>query len=210
MALSGDTRADADADAARHDAQRDSGARSMEVHQPAGNDSEQRSFAQPAQAVAREAASQQPSSEQVEPDAPSPDQDDDEPDLALFVRQSGEAPGAVGLEARCPRQQAVRVLLDQRGRLHLLARQSADEPAAAALSRLMHAAAWAREHVDLLRLTQRQMHFDRDRVPLLHLFTGHAKQAVGLTQQASADLKVHLLQSVRTGQGATWVCNALN
>ncbi len=147
----------------------------------------------------------------AQPDLPAVDaSSEEEPDLVLFARASGEAPGCIGLEASCPRQTQVRIVLDQGGRMHLLTRQDAGETADRCLARLMHAAAWAREHMELLRLTQRQMHFDRQMEPLLHLFTGQARQAVALTQQAPSQLKIHLLQRVNVGDRATWVCNALN
>jgi len=129
-----------------------------------------------------------------------------------MLRQCGELAGGASLEARCPRHPNIQLLLDQQGVLHLLARHptEAGSDPSATLAELMQTAAWAREHAALLHLTQRQMAFDRDAEPMLHLFSDRPKDAVALTRQIHPRLKVHLLQAVHVGEAATWVCNALN
>lgn len=133
----------------------------------------------------------------------------DQPDLAALLTC---VPGAVRLDARCPHETGTQLLLDQQGRLHLLRRHPSDrDPAAlrAAVVDLLATRRWVREHLPLLRLTQRQCLFRDDAEPALHLFTPDAKSAVGLAQRLGNELQLHLLQQVRLGNQSTWLCNDL-
>lgn len=126
-------------------------------------------------------------------------------------------PGAIVLQARCPKHPAVEILLDQQGKLHLLASavQAAD-PAGlrSVVVDLLESRRWLAEHIDLIRLTQRQCRFD-DAAPVeLHLFTDQAPLAAGLATSLSDQLRVHLLQTVtlnHQGQKQTaTLCTNLN
>ena len=115
---------------------------------------------------------------------------------------------------RCPHHPQTQLVLDEEGRVHLLCHQVAGQCTDAVLHGLMVALmetrAWVREHLELLKLTQRQCRFDSAAEPVLHLFTDQAKNAVGMIGRLGATVTVHLLQQVRLGNDSTWVCNDLN
>lgn len=142
-----------------------------------------------------------------------------EPDLAALVSTGGALAGGLALEARCPHQPGTQFMLDTAGRLHLLKRQDLDETGGEsgelaqlrrAVVELLEARQWVREHLDLLRLTQRQCRFSGEAEPMLHLFTHRADLACGLAARLGAGLKVHLLKSIRAGGSITWICEPLN
>ena len=104
-------------------------------------------------------------------------------------------------------------MLDQNGQLHLLAKHTAgDDPGILrdAMLDLMAARAWVHEHRELIALTQRQLRFDTNTEPQLHLFTPRADWATGLITRLGNALKLHLLAKVTVGQQATWFTTALN
>ena len=139
-----------------------------------------------------------------------------EPDLASFLTEPAECyRGAVALQARCPRHPQTQLLLDRRGRLHLLRRHERPEANApdslrAAILDLVEARAWVHEHLELLRLSQPQCRFDPVAKPLLHLFTDDAKTAAALVARLGKFVRLHLLQQARCGDATSWVCADLN
>jgi hypothetical protein len=141
-----------------------------------------------------------------------------EPDLASFLTDPADAyAGAVALRARCPRHPKTQLLLDRRGRLHLLRRHERGsgetaEGLRAALMDLIEARAWVREHLELLRLSQPQLRFHATARPLLHLFTDDAKSATALVASLGKFVRLHLLQQApgRPGEAGSWVCADLN
>lgn len=149
--------------------------------------------------------------------APTPEPQAPAPDLASFLTTAdGGIPGGIVLEARCPQQPLTQLLLDDAGRLHLLRRSEPSEAAGddtalrAAILDLIEARRWVRDHLDLLRLTQRQCRFDAGADPVLHLFTDRADRATALVAQLGPMIKLHLLQSVAVGDQQTWFCTALS
>lgn len=151
---------------------------------------------------------------------PSADLALDGPDLTPYVA------GGVALEARCPRHPQTRLVLDERGVLHLLRRHvssrttivhrdipvgdQAQEPLRAAIVELMEARAWVRENLALLAMTQRQFRFDASAEPVLHLFTDQAKPAAALVAHLGALIKLHLLNEIRVGATVSWFSAELN
>lgn len=139
----------------------------------------------------------------------------DEPDLVeLLMTGPGSIPGGIAMEARCPHQPGTQLLLDQAGRLHLLHRHNSKasglDGLQPAMVDLLHARQWVHEHLQLLQLTQRQLKFDTDAQPVLHLFTDRADWATALAGRLGEALKLHLLQEVQVGDQRTWFCTPLN
>ncbi len=129
----------------------------------------------------------------------------DEPALCKFLAD-GQA-----LAARCPRRPQIELVLDPAGRLHLLCRHQGDvRVMPAAIVDLIDARAWAREHIELLQLTQRQPPIQAQGEPVLHLFTEHAKAAAAMVNRLGALVKLHVLQQVHVGQASTWISTELN
>jgi len=168
------------------------------------------------------APSDPPQPAPADPPAPAPN-GPARPDLALLVGDTrGGIPGGVKLQARCPRHPGVDLVLDQDSRLHLLYRVPTEaEPAATAtgadaaialrmaITEMLEARAWVNEHLDLIRLTQRQMNFDAVD-PVLHLFTARADLAARLAAQLGDAVKLHLLDEVTVGGQRTWYCTPLS
>ena len=139
----------------------------------------------------------------------------DEPNLVeLLMAGSGALPGGIAMEARCPQQPNTQLMLDQAGRLHLLYwHESAEDGIDGlqpAMVDLLQARKWVREHIELLKLTQRQLNFDTDAEPVLHLFTDRADWATALAARLGDALKLHLLQVVQLGDQQAWFCTPLN
>ncbi len=142
------------------------------------------------------------------------------PDLAALATASeGVLAGGVRLDARCPHQPGIALVLDQDGGIHLLARAEThgNGDAAADLTAfrtavvdLLDARQWVRQHLDLLRLTQRQCRFDPDATPVLHLFTTRADLAVPLVSRLGETLRLHLLRRVEPTAEPTWLTAALS
>ena len=153
-----------------------------------------------------------PVSEAEDRDAPA-----DEPNLAAFLSQGpGAVVGGLALDARCPHQPGMQLLLDQAGRLHLLCRhesesinQTPTSSVRTAMMDLIAARQWVLEHFELLALTQRQCRFDHDAQPVLHLFTDRADVASGLAHRLGGLLTLHLLQRVTLGKETGWVSTVL-
>lgn len=141
----------------------------------------------------------------------------DELDLTQFLTTGdGRIAGGIALEARCPDQPRTQLLLDQRGRLHLLRRHTSEssggeapESLRSAVVDLLEARKWVLQHLDLLALTQRQCRFDTAAEPTLHLFTDRADLATGLIARLGDTLRVHLLKQVRVGAQSTWFCTPM-
>lgn len=126
-------------------------------------------------------------------------------DLANFLTDSQM------IQARCPRHPDIQLLLDEGGRLHLLCRHKGDSPGLqSVIVDLIDARAWVREHLQLLQLSQRQMHFDQRAEPVLHIFIDQAKFAAAMAAKLGSFLKIHLLQEVRFGLSSTWISTKLN
>lgn len=139
----------------------------------------------------------------------------DEPDLIeLLMAGPGSIPGGIAMEARCPHQPKTQLILDQDGQLHLLHRHDSEadgiEGLQPAMVDLLQARKWVDEHLALLQLTQRQLKFDADTEPVLHLFTDRADWANALSVRLGEALKLHLLQAVEVGDQQAWFCTPLN
>ena len=151
--------------------------------------------------------SPQPSAVSPEEEAP--------PSLADFLTaEDGALPGGIALDARCPDHPDIELLLDEDGRLHLLARHDseADGPNADVQSvtlALMQARRWAVRHRELLRMTRRQLRFDDAATPRLHLFTDRADLATRLVAELDGEVRLHLLQEVTLGDASGWFCTPL-
>ncbi len=143
------------------------------------------------------------------------------PELASYL------PGTIPLEARCPQYPDTQLVVDESGRLHVLARcggYQGDTPGSdpvrrdpdthmqellnQAMVELMAANAWAREHLGLIQLTQRQCRIDPSTSPRTHLFTHNAKAAARFGRHD--DIQFHLLRQVHVGSHHTWFCTELN
>ncbi len=129
-------------------------------------------------------------------------------------RTTASIPGGLPLEARCPRQPDTQLAVDAAGRLHLLHRHDSahdDLPTPReAIVNLVAVRDWARQHLQLLQLTERTRHFDLNTDPQLHLFTDRADQAVGLVAQLGDLIKLHLLREVTLGDQKTLFCTPLS
>jgi|GEM_PF-6388647 len=139
---------------------------------------------------------------------------EDAPNLtALLTADDCALAGAIRLDARCPKHEEVQLVLDQNGCLHLLAKhEEGTDPGILrdAMLDLMAARTWVNEHRNLIALTQRQLKFDPDVEPQLHLFTPRADWATGLITRLGNALRLHLLAKVNVGAQATWFTTALN
>jgi hypothetical protein len=147
--------------------------------------------------------------------APQVELEIEEPNLVeLLMAGPGSVPGGIAMEARCPHQPKTQLMLDQAGRLHLLHRHDAQtdglDGLQPAMIDLLQARKWVREHLSLLALTQRQLKFDADTEPVLHLFTDRADLATALAIRLGEALKLHLLQEVQLGDQQAWFCTPLN
>ncbi|MEM6459097.1 MAG: hypothetical protein AAF710_06870, partial [Planctomycetota bacterium] len=140
------------------------------------------------------------------------------PDLFALIdsdpRAAASIPGGLALEARCPSQPHTQLALDSTGRLHLLHRHDSaegDPPTPReAIVELVAVRDWARQHRDLLRLTERTRHFDPDADPVLHLFTDRADLSVNLVARLGELLKLHLLRDVAVGEQHMTFCTPLS
>lgn len=123
-------------------------------------------------------------------------------------------PGGLALEARCPSQPHTQLAIDAVGRLHLLHRHDSaegDPPTPKeAIVELVAVRDWARQHRQLLQLTERTRHFDADADPVLHLFTDRADLSVNLVSRLGELLKLHLLRDVAVGDQRTYFCTPLS
>ena len=143
---------------------------------------------------------------------------DQAPDLFELIdsdpRTTASIPGGIALEARCPRQPHTQLALDAAGRLHLLHRHDSadgDPPTPReAIVELVAVRDWARQHRQLLQLTERGRRFDPDADPVLHLFTDRADLSVDLVGRLGNLLKLHLLRDVQVGGEHTFFCVPLS
>ena len=166
--------------------------------------------------VAAEAA-KQPRAEAAASSSPAPESDL-VPDLFQLIdsdpRTTASIPGGLALEARCPSQPHTQLALDASGRLHLLHRHDSadgDPPTPKeAIVELVAVRDWARQHRQLLQLTERGRRFDPDADPVLHLFTDRADLSVHLVARLGDLLKLHLLRDVSVGDQRTYFCTPLS
>lgn len=130
------------------------------------------------------------------------------------ARAAASIPGGLALEARCPSQSQTQLALDSMGRLHLLHRHDSadgDPPTPKeAIVELVAVRDWARQHRQLLQLTERGRRFDPDADPVLHLFTDRADLSVNLVSRLGELLKLHLLRDVAVGNERTYFCTPLS
>ncbi|MEM7627466.1 MAG: hypothetical protein AAF333_17860 [Planctomycetota bacterium] len=169
------------------------------------------------QPVRVEAAAKQPRAAEPEDPHPHP-QADATPDLFSLIdsdpRTTASIPGGLALEARCPSQPHTQLALDATGRLHLLHRHDSaegDPPTPKeAIVELVAVRDWARQHRQLLQLTERGRRFDPDADPVLHLFTDRADLSVHLVARLGDLLKLHLLRDVTVGNERTFFCTPLS
>lgn len=137
-----------------------------------------------------------------------------DPELASFI------PGLVAMQARSPRHPATRLALDEDGVIHLMLHHATPPKSAsgsgsgdalrAAVLELIETRAWVKEHHDLLAMTQRQMRFDAQAEPVLHLFTDDAKLAAALAARLGQFVRLHLLKRVTIGAASTWFSTEMN
>ncbi len=140
------------------------------------------------------------------------------PDLFSLIdtdpRAAASIPGGLRLEARCPSQPDTQLALDAAGRLHLLHRHDSadgDPPTPReAIVELVAVRDWARQHRQLLQLTERARRFDPEADPILHLFTDRADLSVHLISRLGDLLKLHLLRDVQVGDQHTLFCTPLS
>lgn len=156
-----------------------------------------------AAAVAASSAPTQPVAPAVSVAAPVGD-DADSPDLSQFLNIPGKA-----LEARCPRQPRVQLLLTADGKLHLLAYQSPSQELRIVTADLLEARSWVREHLSLLMLTERSQRFDVAAEPALHLFSGDSRKAAAAVAGLGTTIDLHLLQRVTVSGQSAWFAAAL-
>ncbi|MEE9403527.1 MAG: hypothetical protein V3V20_01425 [Algisphaera sp.] len=145
---------------------------------------------------------------------------DADPTIDLFAlidtdpRVTASIPGGLALEARCPSQPQTQLALDAAGGLHLLHRHDSaqgDPPTPReAIVELIAVRTWARQHRQLLQLTERGRHFDPNADPTLHLFTDRADLSVELVSRLGSLLKLHLLRDVTVGDQHTWFSTPLS
>lgn len=143
---------------------------------------------------------------------------DTEPNLFALIdthaRTHASIPGGVALDARCPSAPDAQLALDATGRLHLLLRHDSDAgdlpTPREAIVELIAVRTWARQHRQLLQLTERSRRFDADADPVLHLFTDRADLSVELVARLGGLLKLHLLRDVAVGSEHTWFCVPLS
>jgi len=154
----------------------------------------------------------------AEPESNADDGQDAELDLFGLIdsdtRAAASIPGGLALEARCPSQPHTQLALDSMGRLHLLHRHDSaegDPPTPKeAIVELVAVRDWARQHRQLLQLTERGRRFDPEADPVLHLFTDRADLSVNLVARLGELLKLHLLRDVAVGEERTFFCTPLS
>lgn len=127
-------------------------------------------------------------------------------DLSRFLA----LPAGTALEARCPRQPQVQLVLDAAGRLHLLAHHTESLDLGSVVADLLEARAWVHEHLALLQLTQRDKPMDAQIEPTLHLFSADARSAVAAVNGLGHLLRIHLLHRAGSGESVAWIATALN
>lgn len=132
----------------------------------------------------------------------------------LLTGERGVLPDAIALDARCPDHPEAELLLDGEGVIHVLARhrqQAAgrDADVDAAILTLMQIRRWAHRHRELLQLTRRQLRFDPQARPRVHLFTDRADLATPIAAELGDEVTLHLLQRVTVGEASAWFCTPL-
>ncbi len=100
--------------------------------------------------------------------------------------------GPMPLEARCPKEWCVRLILDGAGRIHIW-RANVDHDAHAGVISLINARFWVRENMKLIAMTQPECKFDLDAEPMLHLFTTDAAKGTPMIGMLGPFLMVHVL-----------------
>lgn len=176
---------------------------------------------QPVQVAAQPAATAEPRRAEPQPaETAGRDFDAQAQEIDLFAlidsdhRTTASIPGGIALEARCPSQPDTQLALDAAGRLHLLHRHDSadgDPPTPKeAIVELVAVRDWARQHRQLLQLTERGRRFDPDTDPILHLFTDRADLSVNLVARLGGLLKLHLLRDVAIGDTHTLFCTPLS
>ncbi|MBN4060886.1 hypothetical protein JYU15_00465 [bacterium AH-315-I18] len=130
------------------------------------------------------------------------------PQLASYLSQAG----VMSLTARCPQHPKVELVLDEAGGLHLLAEHqlASGESTCDALYALLDARGWVDQHVSLLSLTQKQLRFDMQIRPVVHLFTDDARGGAAMVANCARFVKLHLLAPVSVGKDTTYYCTELN
>jgi hypothetical protein len=131
------------------------------------------------------------------------------PHLASYLSDAG----VISLSARCPQHPEVDIALDENGGLHLLARHQqhvGDSSVRDAMYQLLDARGWVDQHISLLSLTQKQLRFDMQIRPVVHLFTDDARGAAQLVAHSAKFVKLHLLSEVTVGSSSAFYCTELN
>lgn len=120
-------------------------------------------------------------------------------------------PGLAPIEAVCPYAPQVQLATDHAGMLHLLALGGthAADAVTTRVAHLLTAAAWAKAHWDLLRLSIRSSpaQLGPTAEPHLHLLTADARTVRSL---GDAPVRLHLLAPVQAGSTTVWFCTELN
>jgi hypothetical protein len=131
-----------------------------------------------------------------------------QPHLASFLQEAG----MISLVARCPQHPMVELTLDESGGLHLLARhqQATGKSVNDVLYELLDARGWVDQHISLLSMTQKQLRFDMQLRPVVHLFTDDAKAGAKLVANSARFVKLHLFSEVTVGHDKAFYCTELN
>lgn len=98
--------------------------------------------------------------------------------------------GLVALQARCPRDAAVELAMDEQGDLHLLA-EVTEGAAMKHLAALAMVRSWAAEHAKLLEMTRPELVIESEKHIHLHLISDEAKQLTPLLREPM-DVALHL------------------
>lgn len=101
--------------------------------------------------------------------------------------------GPVPLQARCPHQPCIRLLVDRAGRIHIW-RGQLDNDAHAGIVSLIEARFWVHENIELIALAQQACKFDLTAEPMLHLFTPNTTTAAALEDKLGPYLKLHVVR----------------
>ena len=123
------------------------------------------------------------------------------PNLSEGVRISEQiVTSLIPVAPRCPGHEHIELALDQRGRMHLLAREEA-------LRELPYVERWARAHRELLAMALPDYHLDPTGVTVCHVFTDTPTNVADLH---GSDLHLHLLTPVEIDGHRGWYAAPLN
>lgn len=127
------------------------------------------------------------------------DVDMEEEKEAGIVGLADYVDGVVGLEAVCPMYREVELAVDGDGRLHVMIDVGGKEVMGSdVVGELLAVRDWSWEHCELLALTMRDVMFDCDAEPMMHLFTDRPRDFWAM-MHARLAVRLHLLKAVTVG-----------